>query len=336
MKGERITLAHGAGGRLTQELIRGVFIPTFANEALRRMDDSAVICAEGTRLALTTDAYVVRPLRFPGGDIGRLAICGTINDLAMVGGRPLGVSASFIIEEGFPVQELERFLSSMKEAAQEGGVEVVTGDTKVVELGSADGLYITTAGVGIVPPGVHISSVAARPGDLVIVSGPMGDHEAAVLLARGEFPLQGAIASDCAPLNSLVEAMLATGSTIRTLRDPTRGGLATSLWEIAQASRVGLIIDEAMVPIRREVKALCDLLGFDPFYMASEGRLVAFVPQADAYKVLEAMQGHPLGSGAAVIGRVVAEHPGEVLLRTAIGGHRLLEPLSGEQMPRIC
>jgi hydrogenase expression/formation protein HypE len=336
MKDKRILLSHGAGGRMSHDLLHELFVPFFDNALLRALDDSAVIPAGPARLAFTTDSYVVKPLFFPGGDIGRLAICGTVNDLAMVGARPVGLSASFILEEGFPLEDLEGVLASMKGAAKEAGVQVVTGDTKVVEHGAAEGLYITTAGVGTIPDGVAIGSAQAKPGDAVMVSGPIGDHEIAVLMARGEFSLQGEVESDCAPLNGLVDAMLKACPEIHCLRDPTRGGLATVLWEIAQASGTGVLIDEGEVPIRDEVRSVCDLLGFDPYYLANEGKLVAFVPEGEVSKVLKAMRAHPLGREAAIVGKVQAEHPGKVLLKTGIGGHRLLEPLSGEQFPRIC
>jgi hydrogenase expression/formation protein HypE len=336
MKDKRILLSHGAGGKLSHDLVQEFFLPSFDNDLLRTLDDSAVIPLGPSRLAFTTDSYVVKPLFFPGGDIGRLAICGTVNDLAMAGARPLGLSASFILEEGLPIEELERVLASMKEAAAEAGVKVVAGDTKVVEHGAAEGIFITTAGIGQIPDNVAIGSAQARPGDAVVVSGPLGDHEIAVLMARGEFSLQGEVESDCAPLNGLVEVMLQACPEIHCLRDPTRGGLATVLWEIAGSSKVGVIIDEGQVPIREGVRAVCDLLGFDPYYLANEGKLVAFVPAEAAESVLKAMQAHPLGGESAIVGRVTEEHPGKVLLKTGIGGHRLLEPLSGEQFPRIC
>jgi hydrogenase expression/formation protein HypE len=339
MKDNTITLSHGAGGRLNHELIEEYFVPYFDNATLRALDDSAVIpmqSGQANRLAFTTDAYVVKPLFFPGGDIGRLAICGTVNDLAMAGAQPLGLTASFILEEGLSIEDLKRVLASMKGAALEAGVQVVAGDTKVVEHGAAEGLYITTAGIGAISDNVVIGSAQAKPGDAVLVSGPIGDHEIAVLMARGEFSLQGEVESDCAPLNGLVEAMLKACPDIHSLRDPTRGGLATVLWEIAQASGVGVVVEEREVPMRKEVKGVCDLLGFDPYYLANEGKLVAFVPEKEAAKVLKAMQKHPLGKEATVIGKVTAENSGKVLLHTPIGGHRLLEPLSGEQFPRIC
>jgi len=336
MKDKKITLSHGAGGRLSHDLVEEYFLPCFDNDLLRVLDDSAVIPAQSNRLAFTTDSYVVKPLFFPGGDIGRLAICGTVNDLAMAGARPLGLTASFILEEGLSIEDLKRVLASMKGAAEEAGVAVVAGDTKVVEHGAAEGLYITTAGIGQIPDNVAIGSAQAKAGDAVMVSGPLGDHEIAVLMARGEFSLQGEVESDCAPLNGLVEVMLKVCPDIHSLRDPTRGGLATVLWEIAQASGKGVVVEEGAVPIRKEVTGVCDLLGFDPYYLANEGKLVAFVPEKEAKAVLKAMQKHPFGKEAAVIGKVTLENPGKVLLHTPIGGHRLLEPLSGEQFPRIC
>jgi hydrogenase expression/formation protein HypE len=336
MKNAAILLAHGAGGYLSHQLIAELFLPFLGNPVLSRLDDSALLTASGTRLALTTDSYVVKPLFFPGGDIGRLSLCGTVNDLAMMGAAPMGIAASFILEEGFPTENLERILGSLKAAAQEAGVEVVAGDTKVVERGKADGMFITTSGVGVVPAGVAIQGRNAVQGDAVMLSGPVGDHEAGILLARGEFSLEGTISSDCAPLNHLVDAMLGASKEIHVLRDPTRGGLATVLWEIATGSKVGLEVVEEMIQVRPEVRGVCDLLGFDPLYLANEGKLVAVVPENHAGKVLSAMKRHPLGRSSAIIGRVVAEHPGRVLLKTRIGGHRLLEPLSGEQFPRIC
>jgi len=337
MKKDKILLAHGAGGKLSHDLLKELFLPFLENEILSSLDDSAIIPTERSRLAFTTDSYVVKPLFFPGGDIGRLSICGTVNDLAMAGARPLGISASFILEEGFSTEDLERVLSSIKKAAMEAGVMVVAGDTKVVEHGAAEGLFITTSGVGIVPEGVEIRGSNAMPGDNVIINGPIGDHEVGVLLARGEFSLKGEIKSDCAPLNRLVQAMLeACSDDIHVLRDPTRGGLATVLWEIANASNMGVIVDEETIKVGKDVRGVCDLLGFDPYYLANEGKLVAFVPQKETEKVLDAMKADPLGRESVIIGRVVEDNPGKVLLKTRIRGHRLLEPLSGEQFPRIC
>ena len=336
MKQNKILLAHGAGGKLSHDLLKELFLPFLENEILCVLDDSAIIPTERSRLAFTTDSYVVKPLFFPGGDIGRLSICGTVNDLAMAGARPLGISASFILEEGFSMEDLRRVVSSIKKAAKEAGVMVVAGDTKVVEHGAAEGLFITTSGVGIVSEGVDIGGSHAMPGDSVIINGPIGDHEVGVLLARGDFSLKGEIKSDCAPLNGLVLAMLDACIDIHALRDPTRGGIATVLWEIANASKVGIIIEEETVKVRKEVRGVCDLLGFDPYYLANEGKLVAFVPQEETKRVLDAMKAEPLGRESVIVGRVVDENPGKVLLTTRIGGHRLLEPLSGEQFPRIC
>ena len=337
MKKNKITLAHGAGGRLSHELVHRLFLPYLDNDLLRQMDDSAVFTSEKAgRLAFTTDSYVVKPLFFPGGDIGRLAVCGTVNDLAMAGAKPLYLSAAFIIEEGFPEETLERILKSIQEAAGEARVKIVAGDTKVVEKGAAEGLFVTTAGVGMIPEGVEIQSRKAQPGDSIILNGPIGDHEIAVLIARGEFSLKGEVKSDCAPLNGLVDLMLETAPGIHSLRDPTRGGMATVLWEIANASGVGVIVREEVIPVKSEVRGVCELLGFDPYYLANEGKLIAFCPEAVADRLVSKMRSHPLGKDSVVIGRVAKENPGRVLLKTRIGGHRILEPLSGEQFPRIC
>ena len=335
-KAPTILLAHGAGGYLSHELISTLFLPFLENEILASLDDSALLSISGATIAFTTDSYVVKPLVFPGGDIGRLALCGTVNDLAMVGAIPLGIAASFILEEGFSFNELRRILDSLRAAAREAGVEVVAGDTKVVERGAAEGLFITTSGIGLVPGGVNIRGSCAREGDLILINGPMGDHEAGILLARGAFSLKGTIKSDCAPLNHMVSNMLKASKDIHVLRDPTRGGLATVLWEIAQSSQVGVEVEEEAILVRPEVRGVCELLGFDPLYLANEGKLVAVVPEGEAERVLEVMRADPLGKESVVIGRVVEGHPGRVHLRTAIGGHRILEPLSGEQFPRIC
>jgi len=336
MREKTILLAHGAGGKLSHDIVTELFLPFLENELLSALDDSAVIPIEGSRLAFTTDSYVVKPLFFPGGDIGRLSICGTVNDLAMVGARPLGISASFILEEGLPVETLKRVLSSIKNAAMEAEVMVVAGDTKVVEHGAAEGVFITTSGVGIVPEGVDIKSSRATPGDLIIINGSIGDHEIGILLARGEFSLKGEIKSDCVPLSNLVQKMLKECPDIHAMRDPTRGGIGTVLWEIAHASDVGVVVDEEKILVSKEVRGVCDLLGFDPYYLANEGKLVAFVPEEDAERVLEVMKADPLGRESVIIGKVVDENRRKVLLKTNIGGHRLLEPLSGVQFPRIC
>ena len=336
MGAEKILLAHGSGGKLSYELIKGLFLSAFANPTLGELDDSARLDQDKGRLAFSTDSYTVKPLFFPGGDIGKLAIYGTVNDLAMVGASPKYISISFIIEEGFSLDTLRDIVNSITQAAKHTGVKIVTGDTKVVEKGEADQLFINTTGIGSIRGGVDISGRNGQAGDLVLLNGTIGDHSTAVLSQREGFQFQTDLRSDCAPLHGLVEQMLDASTKIHVLRDPTRGGLATVLWEVANASRVGIVIEEEKIKVREEVRGVCDLLGFDPYYLANEGKLIAFVPQREAEKVLEAMRGNPLGSEAAIIGRVVEENPGKVLLKTGIGGHRLLEPLSGELLPRIC
>lgn len=338
-----ILLAHGSGGLLSHELIEGLFLKYLGNPLLNALEDASSIPLDeasseplGGQLVFTTDSYVVKPIFFPGGDIGKLAVCGTVNDLAMRGAVPLYLSAGFILEEGLSLEELERVLASMAAAAEAAGVRVVAGDTKVVERGSADKLFINTAGLGLVPPGVHISAAAARPGDAILLSGAIGDHGLAIMTQREGLRFQTPLQSDCAPLNSLVGAMLAVSRRIHALRDPTRGGLASALNEIARQSAVGLEINEQAVPIHEAVRAASDLLGLDPFYVANEGKLVAIVAQEDAQLILEAMRAHPYGQEAALIGRVTAEHPGRVVLRTMLGTRRLLDMLAGEQLPRIC
>jgi hydrogenase expression/formation protein HypE len=334
--GDRITLAHGSGGLLMHRLIAGIFRSRFANQALEQGDDSAELPApdSGRRLAFTTDSYTVKPIFFPGGDIGRLAVCGTVNDLAAKGARPLWMSASFIIGEGFPVSDLERVADSMAGAAAESGVTIVTGDTKVVERQACDGLFINTSGIGAIDGGVAVSGSAIRPGDDIIISGPVGDHGAAVMNARLGLGLTGRIASDAAPLWPLAEAMLRAGG-VRAMRDPTRGGLATTLNELAGQSRVRLEIEERAVPVRNEVRAASEMLGLDPLYLACEGRLAAAVAPERSAAVLGEILKTPLGAGAAVIGRA-EEGPGDVVLRTAIGTRRPLLMLEGEHLPRIC
>ncbi len=338
---DRIVLGHGGGGRLTAELIGRLFLPRLGNDVLAAGDDAALLTLReplpaGARLALTTDAHVVRPLFFPGGDIGRLAVCGTVNDLAMVGARPLGLAAAFVIEEGLETEALDRVAESMRVAAAEAGVAVVAGDTKVAERGKVDRLYVVTAAVGLVPPGRVACAAGARPDDAVLVSGTLGDHGLAVLAARGELALQTAVASDVAPLNGLVEALCAAGVDLHALRDPTRGGLAAALNEIAARSGVGVELDEAALPVRPEVHAACEVLGFDPLHLPNEGKLVAFVPAAQAERALAVMRAHPVGRGAARVGAAGAAHPGRVLMRTAIGGTRVVDVPSGELLPRIC
>ncbi len=333
---ERVLLGHGSGGRLSAQLMRDVFLPAFSNPALDRLDDQAELAVSGARLAFTTDSFVVKPLFFPGGDIGSLAVHGTVNDLAMGGARPLYLSAGFILEEGFPMPELARIVNSMSEAARRAGVAIVTGDTKVVERGSGDGVFINTSGIGLLRHGVSLSSVNARPGDRIILSGPVAEHGVAILAARGNLELGCPVESDSAPLHSLVEAMLATGAAIRCMRDPTRGGLASALNEIAAQSRTGMRVDENAIAVREPVRAVCELLGFDPLYVANEGKLVAVVAPEGADSVVAAMRAHPLGRDAAIIGEVTGHDPGLVLMTTLFGTTRIVDLLPGDQLPRIC
>lgn len=331
-----IVLGHGSGGKLTAELIETMFLPAFRNDVLARMEDQAVLDIGGARLAFTTDAFVVTPLFFPGGDIGKLAVHGTVNDLAMSGARPLYLAASFILEEGLPMEELARVVESMRTAAIESGVQLVAGDTKVVDRGKADRLFITTTGIGIVGDDVRISASNARPGDAIIVSGTIGDHGMAVLAQRDRLWFEGAIESDTAPLHDLVAAMLAASPDIHCLRDPTRGGLGTTLNELASQSNVGMEIDETSISVNDSVRGACELLGLDPLFVANEGKLVAIVAADAAGAILAAMRAHRYGAEARVIGRVVSEHPKMVLMKTGIGGMRVVDVLFGEQLPRIC
>ncbi|HWQ32041.1 MAG TPA: hydrogenase expression/formation protein HypE [Blastocatellia bacterium] len=330
----------GNGGRLMHELVEGLFLAYFRNPLLAALEDQTVFEVSGnghsSRLAFTTDSYVVTPLFFPGGDIGRLAVSGTVNDLAMSGARPLYLSAGFILEEGFPVADLKRILESMRVTAEEAGVEIVTGDTKVVQRGGADKLFINTAGIGLIEHQLQLSASGAQAGDKVILSGPMGDHGATIMIARGELELETEIRSDAAPLWSLVEAMLETGAEIHALRDPTRGGVATTLNEIALSSEVCIQLDEQALPIREEVKGACEILGLDPLYIGNEGCLVAIVAAADAGRLLTRLNDQALGREACIIGTVRAEPPGIVTLRTGFGGTRIVDMLAGEQLPRIC
>jgi len=336
MSDDIILLAHGSGGLLSQELVEQVFLPHLGRPA-GALEDATEIALGPGRVVMTTDGYVVRPIAFPGGDIGKLAVCGTVNDLAMRGARPLYLTAAFIIEEGLPLEELDRIVASMAAAAAQAGVRVVAGDTKVVERGGVDRLFITTAGVGVVPEGVCISAAGARPGDVVLVSGAMGDHGLAIMTQREGLRFQSPLRSDCAPLNGLVADMLAAGGgAIHVLRDPTRGGLATALNELAAASEVSIAIDEAAVPVHDAVRVASELLGLDPLYVANEGKLIAIVAPEAAEAVLAAMRAHPLGAEAAAIGDVRAAERSRVVLRTPLGTHRLLDMLAGEQLPRIC
>jgi hydrogenase expression/formation protein HypE len=318
-------------------LIRKAFLPAFDNPPLRAGDDAARLESNlHQTLAISTDAHVVTPLFFPGGDIGRLAVCGTVNDVAMLGAKPLYLTAGFILEEGLPMETLQRVIASMKSAAEEAGVQIVAGDTKVVQRGKADGLYITTAGVGAIRAGMKVGGAQARAGDVIILSGSIGDHGIAVLGARGELGFQSGIQSDVAPLNHLIEAMMNASPHIHVLRDPTRGGLATTLNEIAIQSNLGISLDEKAIPVHSEVVAACEMLGFDPLYVANEGKLVAMVAREDADSVLNAMRTTRYGEGAVIIGKVTDEPRGRVLLRTAIGSTRVVDMLAGEMLPRIC
>ena len=330
-----IALGHGSGGRLTAQLVRDLFLPAFDNPALRKLDDQAVLDAGSARIALTTDSFVVTPLFFPGGDIGHLAVNGTVNDLAMSGARPLYLTAAFIIEEGLPLEDLARIAQSMALAAAEAGVAIVTGDTKVVNRGCADKLFITTAGVGLVPEDTSISASNARTGDVVIISGSIGDHGMAIWSAREGIDFDGRLHSDTAALNALVDAMTRAGD-VHVLRDSTRGGLGTSLCEIAASSSIGIEVEATAVPVRDEVKAACEILGMDPFFVANEGKLVAMVAESSADAVLQAMRTIPQGRAACRIGRVVSQHPGMVVLKTEVGGSRIIDVPFAEPLPRIC
>jgi hydrogenase expression/formation protein HypE len=334
MNEDKILLAHGSGGKLMHDLIQS-FLPELSNPLLDKMDDSAVFDISG-KVAFTTDSFVVNPLFFPGGDIGKLAVCGTVNDLAMSGANPLYLSLAFIIEEGLPVSDLKKIVLSIKKTAAEASVKIVTGDTKVVNRGSADKLFINTAGVGVVPEGVNISAANAKPGDVVIISGTLGDHGIAVMSKREGLKFELPVPSDCAPLNGLVAAMLAASPDIRCMRDPTRGGLATTLNDFAEKSNIGIVIGEDKIPINKAVLAACELLGLDPLYIANEGKLAAVVPAKDAETVLAAMKHHKYGKDAAVIGEVVKTHPCRVVMKTNLGASRIIDMPVGELLPRIC
>jgi hydrogenase expression/formation protein HypE len=332
---ERITMSHGAGGKATHTLIEAVFLDAFRNPLLEPLEDAAQLAVGGARIALTTDSYVVSPLFFPGGDIGDLAVNGTVNDLSVSGATPLYLSAGFILEEGFPVADLQRIVESMRDAAAAAGVHVVTGDTKVVQKGKADGCYINTAGVGVIERDVDLGVARAQPGDAILVSGPIGDHGITIMLARGELDIEADICSDTAPLNGLVAGLL-DAVPVRAMRDATRGGVATILNEIAKAADVGVLVSEDEIPVRAEVRGASELLGIDPMYVACEGRLVAVVPGEAAEAAVAALRAHPLGEQAAVIGHVRAEQPGIVQLKTAFGGTRIVDLLVGDPLPRIC
>jgi hydrogenase expression/formation protein HypE len=337
---DTILLGHGSGGKLSAELIRDVFLPAFRNPVLSRLDDQAIVNVNGQRLAFTTDSFVVKPLFFPGGDIGSLAVHGTVNDLAMGGATPLFLSAAFIIEEGFSMQELRRVVNSLRQAAAEAGVAVVTGDTKVVEKGKGDGLFINTTGIGLVPDRLELSADRARPGDQVLLSGSIGDHGIAILAQREGLEFETQIQSDSAALHTLVAAMLSVNPPasggIRVMRDPTRGGVSSTLNEIAERSQVGIELDESSLPIHEQVQGACELLGLDPLYVANEGKLIAIVAPEAADQVLQSMRKHPLGAEARIIGTVKKENPGLVTMRTPFGTTRIVDMLAGDQLPRIC
>jgi hydrogenase expression/formation protein HypE len=335
-------MGHGSGGKMSHDLVERVFLPAFANPALNAGDDSGVVdlaaddLPSNGRLAISTDSHVVWPLFFPGGDIGRLAVCGTVNDVAMMGARPLYLTAGFVLEEGLPVETLQRVVASMQSAAAEAGVQIIAGDTKVVQRGKADGLYINTTGVGWIAPDLKISGLNARPGDLVLLSGPIGDHGIAVLSARGELGFEAQVESDTAPLNGLVQTMLDASRNIHVLRDPTRGGLSTTLNEIARQSQTGILLQESAILVRPPVVAACEMLGFDPLYIANEGKLIAVVAPDAAPAILQAMRSHPYGKDAAIIGQVLSTPAGRVLMKTTIGSTRIVDIPSGEILPRIC
>jgi hydrogenase expression/formation protein HypE len=332
---DTVLLGHGSGGKLSAELVRDIFLPAFRNAALARLDDQAIVQVNGTRLALTTDSFVVKPLFFPGGDIGSLAVHGTVNDLAMGGATPLFITAGFILEEGLPMETLRRVVASLQRAAKDAGVQVVTGDTKVVEKGSGDGLFINTSGIGVLSEGIEMSADRAQPGDKILLSGAIGNHGIAILAQREGLEFETTIESDSAALHTLTARMLEV-SPIRCMRDPTRGGLSSTLNEIAEQSQVAMQIEESAIPICDDVKGACELLGLDPLYVANEGKLVAIVCSRDADLVLSAMRQHPLGRDAQIIGTVSAGRPGMVTMRTPLGTTRIVDMLAGDQLPRIC
>lgn len=333
---DAVLLGHGSGGKLSAQLVRDIFLPAFRNSALDALNDQAVVEISGSRIAFTTDSFVVKPLFFPGGDIGSLAVHGTINDLAMGGATPRFLSVALIIEEGFPLETLRKIVDSIQRAASSAGVCVVTGDTKVVEKGSGDGIFVNTSGIGILERDTELSANRARPGDSVILSGSIGDHGIAIMAQREGIDLETTIESDSAPLHTLVQTMLETNAEFRCFRDPTRGGLSSALNEIAAQSEAGFEIEERAIPIREEVRGACEILGLDPLYVANEGKLIAIVAPGDAEKAIQAMKQHPMGRDASIIGKVCHAHPGMVTLRTTMGTTRIVDMLSGDQLPRIC
>ncbi|HSE84332.1 MAG TPA: hydrogenase expression/formation protein HypE [Thermodesulfobacteriota bacterium] len=333
---KNILLGHGSGGKLSADLTKKIFLSQFDNPYLEPLNDAAVFEVNGTRLAFTTDSYVINPIFFPGGDIGKLAVNGTVNDLSVSGAKPLYISAAFILEEGFPIEDLWKIVISMKSACEEAGVSLVTGDTKVVNKGKGDKVFINTSGVGIVEKDVLISSDRAKPGDKVILSGSIGVHGIAIMSVREGIEFETQIQSDTAPLTSLIMDMLSVSTKINCMRDPTRGGVASTLNEIASSSKVGIRIEENKIPMIREVKGACEMLGLDPLYVANEGKLIAIVNGDDAESIVEKMRTNPLGREAVIIGEVISDHPGIVFMKTKIGGTRVVDMLTGEQLPRIC
>jgi len=336
MKTDKILLDHGSGGKISHRLTTELMLPIFSNSILSELNDGAIFNLEGLRLAFSTDSYTVDPIFFPGGNIGDLAINGTVNDIAMCGGDPVYLSVGLMIEEGLSMQDLEKILSEMGKAAAKAGVTVVTGDTKVVPKGALDKIFINTSGIGLIPPGIDIASHKAKPGDQIILSGTIADHGITILTQREGFSFESTLASDTAPLNHMVRDMLATSPYIHVLRDPTRGGVGTALNEIAEKSQIGIKIYEDKIPLKRDVVGACELLGFDPLYLANEGKLLAFVPTEYTDAVLKTMKKNPYGQDAAVIGEVINNHSGKVVMQTRIGGSRIVDMLTGEQLPRIC
>lgn len=332
---DKILLAHGSGGKLSHELISKTIFPALSNPLLAQMDDSAVFDIKG-KVAFTTDSYVISPIFFPGGDIGKLSVCGTVNDLSVMGAKPLYLSLGLIIEEGLPLADLERIMTSIHKLTEETGVRIVTGDTKVVNHGSADKLFINTSGIGIIPEGVKVSGANARPGDKIILSGPLGDHGVAVMAQRENLRFKIPVESDCAPLNGLVARLLEFPEALHCMRDPTRGGLATTLNEIAGQSQVSLRIYEDRIPVKDAVRSACEMLGLDPLYVANEGKLIAIVAPETADSIVNAMRQSPYGAESTIIGEVTEGHPGRVTLRTRLGASRIIDMLSGELLPRIC
>ena len=333
---KQILLSHGAGGYMSHQLISELFVKVFNNPSLDLQHDGALLDIQGIKLAFTTDSYVINPIFFPGGDIGSLSVYGTVNDLAMCGGNPLFISAGFIIEEGFSIEEFWKISNSMKQAADNAGVQIVTGDTKVVEKGKGDKIFINTAGIALVPQNVNISPKNCKPGDVIIINGNIAEHGIAILSEREGFEFESEIISDCCPLNGLVNDVLSVSNNIHTMRDPTRGGVASILNEIAMSSNLGIVIEENAIPIKDNVKSACEILGFDALYVANEGKVIIFVSPEDAEKVLQVMKNHPYGRDSSIIGKVVEAHPGLVRMKTSIGSMRIVDMLSGEQLPRIC